>query len=84
MAIDLLGGRGGNLAPFGVDGVGLGVVLGHRGESIQADVQGHLGKLDPLRGQASHELGGKVQSGGGGGRGARLAGIHRLVALRVS
>ena len=56
---------------------------GHRPEGPQTHVQRHLAAGNSLAAQVGEDLGGKVQPGGGGGHGAPLAGIHRLVAVAV-
>ena len=52
-------------------------------EGTKPDVKRHIPDLDPFLPDFSQKLFGKMQPGSGGGGGADLAGIDRLVAFLV-
>ena len=60
-----------------------GIGLGDRTERVEAHHQLDVGLFDPVRRQLVEELGGEVQPSRRGGGTARLAGVDRLVTLRV-
>ena len=79
-------------APGGLlaDGVPLAVhlmvgdlVLLHRSEGAQTNVQGDLGNADPHGADGVHQLRGKVQPGGGSSCAAQLLGIDGLVLALI-
>ena len=60
-----------------------GIVLGDRGERVEADHQLDTGDVDPVGGQPGEHGVGEVQAGGGGGGRSGPCGVHRLVAVGV-
>ena len=59
------------------------LVLLHRSEGAQTNVQGDLGNADPHGADGVHQLRGKVQPGGGSSCAAQLLGIDGLVLALI-
>ncbi len=74
---------GGGFVPFGVHGVFGEVVALDGDEGARADVEGDRRATDAGGFELVEELGGEVESGGGGGDGAGADGVDGLVVLDI-
>ncbi len=83
-AIDGVGRRLRNFAPFRVHYVGAGVLGLHRQERAGADMQCHVDALDARRIEPREQFVGEMQTRGGRGNSAVPRGIHGLIILGVS